>query len=741
MAQNKGAFRRVRERLNKVNHKHYLALILVVISTLFAIFKYQVSYERLIQSFVDLYHSIVYFFCNTFLDKDYPATVTEIQKIDLNRILPFDVDEFIRKCGLLWENLISVDNFKKYMLWVLFKATYVLSFASILIPVFAIIVSCIKKTYLTEGDIEDKNTDTKQLTFFKKEIEPRLITVYQWVCSFIDFLKENAVYLKALAIIWLLNLNIVSIVITVIAYYFFFMSSFEFGSLLKFVLKLLLDLLIMFTGLPLFAWLGLGYYIITRMLKSIAYSILQHHEMKNRGFINAQPLGTLGCATMGAGKTSLSTDMALSTSVMFKDKALDILIKNDMKFPNFPWLRFEDDLKRCYANHVRRQEELRDTGSTLIDKTQTIYNLASSKYWVIHQMQKFLENPCPENLWGYDFLKYKTEYDDDLKITDLFETLITYSKAYLIYICQCSYIFGNFPIREDMFCDDGYLPLWCTDFFHRSPTQSEASSRFSKILDFDMLRLGKKMVEENKNTNAFEFGVVVITEIGKERGNAKENREMRKKDEEANANNDGFEDSVKMIRHRATVDFYPFVRIISDEQRAESLGANTRDTFSVIQIVNKSELKVLYKGLFFDGFVHDILYPKFEAFYLQMRNLRGDNTLLVYLLKNVFSFTENRYTKLENRFGYYTLDFETTTGRLDNKPTETKYYLSRKKTYSNRFATDCYSDFFEKMAMHSGIGVMDFISYRDTQQEKDEMELGNSYFFIRMDLYTQFADV
>ena len=43
-------------------------------------------------------------------------------------------------------------------------------------------------------------------------------------------------------------------------------------------------------------------------------------------------------------------------------------------------------------------------------------------------------------------------------------------------------------------------------------------------------------------------------------------------------------------------------------------------------------------------------------------------------------------------------------------------------------------DFFEKMAMHSGIGVMDFISYRDTQQEKDEMELGNSYFFIRMDL-------
>ena len=463
--------------------------------------------------------------------------------------------------------------------------------------------------------------------------------------------------------------------------------------------------------------------------------------MKNRGFINAQPLGTLGCATMGAGKTSLSVDMALSTSAMFKDKALEILIKTDMKFPNFPWLRFEDDLKNSYNNHIVRQAELKENGKSDIPIDSTIYNLASSKYWVISKAQEFFENPCSDNLWGYDYEKYKLEFDDDLKITELFEALITYSKAYLIYITQSSLIFGNLSIREDMYCDNGYLPLWNTDFFHRSPADSECTSRFAKIIDFDMLRLGKKMCEENQNSGAFEFGVVVLTEIGKERGNAKENREMKKKDEEANPNNDGFEDTVKMIRHRATVDFFPFVRIISDEQRAESLGANTRDTFSVIQIVDKSELKVLYKGLFFDGFIHDILYPKFEEFYLQMRNLRCDSTLLVYLLKNFFSWTENRYTKLENRFGYYTLNFETTTGRLDNVPTETKYYLSRKKTFSNRFATDCYGDFFEKMSLYSGLGLEDFLSYQNVQQTDDEMQLQNSYFYIKMSYYTQFADI
>lgn len=742
MTKIKGIFRRVFNRLRGVNHKHYIALLLVVVSSALGVFRYSVSYERLVQSFIDLYRSCVYFFAKTFFKvEDKPVTVTQIQDIDLSKILPFDITGFKELCAGYFDRLFSADNFREYSMCVLLSCTLMFSIVPILIPVFMGIVSRIKAMYLCEGNIDDKNTDTPQLSFFKRFIEPVLYKATEWVKSFIAFLKEKNIYLKFLLVIWLLNLNIGSIIVTFLAFYFFIMSSYDVVTIPSFLLKLFLDIVIMFTGLPVVVWVGIVYVLILRSIKAVAYSILQHHEMKNRGFINAQPLGTLGCATMGAGKTSLSVDMALSASVMFKDKALEILIKSDMKFPNFPWLKFEDDLKQCYANHLQMQEDIKEKGLSLIDKTQCIYNLASSKYWVISKAQKFLENPCSDNLWGYNFERYRTEYDDDLKITDLFETLITYSKAYLIYITQCSLIFGNLSIREDMFCDDGYLPLWYTDFFHRSPADSMETSRFAKIIDFDMLRLGKKMCEDNQNSGAFEFGVVVLTEIGKERGNAKENREMKKKDEEANANNDGFEDTVKMIRHRATVDFFPFVRIISDEQRAESLGANTRDTFSVIQIVGKSELRVLYKGLFFDGFIHDILYPKFEAFYLKMRNLRGDNTLLVYLLKNIFAFTENRYTKLENRFGYYTLNFETTTGRLDNKPTETKYYLSRKKTYSDRFATDCYGDFFEKMALYSGIGIMDFLEYRDVQQSEDEMQLQNSYFYVKMSLYTQFADV
>lgn len=40
---------------------------------------------------------------------------------------------------------------------------------------------------------------------------------------------------------------------------------------------------------------------------------------------------------MGKGKTTTITDMAISKSVMFRDKAFELILENDMKFPYFPW--------------------------------------------------------------------------------------------------------------------------------------------------------------------------------------------------------------------------------------------------------------------------------------------------------------------------------------------------------------------------------------------------------------------
>lgn len=563
---------------------HYIVILLIISSVLLGAFKFNLSYERVGQNLYDMLSSLIYYINKVFFNiQDQTPEFISISEINLAKVVPFDIHKLQEKFEYFGVYLFSVNNLKNYSMLLLKIVLSALAIFSFLIPIFLLVKSKIKKAYLRRSEDDDRYAETDELKYFKAKIEPKIILVYYWFRSFLNFVFSRGYYVKILLVIWLFNLNVMSILACLVGIYFYFLASFDVGYLATTLIKFGADILIMFVSANVLFWLVLIYVCLTKMLKKVAYMILEHHEMRNRGFINAQPLGTLGCATMGAGKTSLSVDMALSTSVMFKDKALDILIKYDMKFPNFPWLQFEDELRQCYQNHIQRQEDLKKHGTSLIDVTKTIYNLASSKYWVISKFQEFLKNPCVSNLWGYDFEKYKMECDDDLKITDLFEALITYSKAYLIYIVQKSYIFGNLSIREDMFCDDGYLPFWTTDFFHRSPSESFENSRFAKIFDYDMFRLGKKMLENNQNSNAFEFGVVVLTEIGKERKNALENRENKKKDVKANQSNDLFNYSVKMIRHRATVDFFAFVRIISDEQRAESLGADARDTFSVIQ--------------------------------------------------------------------------------------------------------------------------------------------------------------
>ncbi|MBO5091514.1 MAG: hypothetical protein J6C61_03430 [Clostridia bacterium] len=730
------------QRVLDVDIKHYIAFLLIAVSSGLGVLFYNVSYERFIQNIIDLGRSCVFFFKKFFmLNESYTVDLFPADLTDISRVIPIDIDKLLDKLDRFTEIIFTLDNFRDYLVFILLAFIFIELLVCIGIPVYIIFCDLFESIYLSPSSPDDKFKESKMLIFFKSKIENKLICVYNSCKSFVLFMREKKLYLKALIVIWMFNFNLTSLVVLLLAVYIYFITCLAISSLADSILKGFVDFFIAFIRVPLITYFVAGYIHITSLLKDYAYDTLEHHELCNRGFINEQPLGTLICASMGAGKTTMAVDMGLSTSVMFKEKALEILIKHDMRFPNFPWLRFEDDLKQCYKNHIQRQEDIKERGLSLIPVTSTIYNLASSKYWVLSKYQEFIKEPCPDKLWGYDFVRYGRTYDDDLTISDLFDSLITYSKAYLIYITQCSLIFGNLPVREDWFCSNGYLPTYVTDFFHRSPGESAQTSRFAKIFDYDMFRLGKKMVENNRNSNAFEFGVVILTEIGKERKNSLENRENKRKDDKVNQNNDLFDYSIKMIRHRATVDFFPFVRIISDEQRPESLGANVRDTFSVIRILQKSKLKVLYRGLIFDSFVHGILWPRFKAFYKQIRDLRGDNTLFVYLLKNVFSALNNRFEKLENRFGYYELDIETSQGNLEGEKKISKYYLSTKKIYSDRFTTDAYSDFFEKMSLRSGVGIFDFVEYQDKRQTEDEMELQNSFFYIDMSTYTLFKNV
>ncbi|MBR4309424.1 MAG: hypothetical protein IKT79_00175, partial [Akkermansia sp.] len=141
--------------------------------------------------------------------------------------------------------------------------------------------------------------------------------------------------------------------------------------------------------------------------------------------------------------------------------------------------------------------------------------------------------------------------------------------------------------------DLGNFPIWDCDFFKRDSRLIDGFSRHSHILDYDMVRLGAQMIENNPNRYAFGWGVWVYTELDKDAKNTLEQQELKASDEECNQKNDLMHVMFKMSRHACMIRNRNFVRIIADMQRVENITANLRQVGQVALISEKEEPKVV----------------------------------------------------------------------------------------------------------------------------------------------------
>ena len=183
-----------------------------------------------------------------------------------------------------------------------------------------------------------------------------------------------------------------------------------------------------------------------------------------------------------------------------------------------------------------------------------------------------------------------------------------------------------------------------------------------------------------------------------------------------------------MRRQAATVDNYAFLKIISDEQRPESFGADARDMFDIISISEKSENGFAMPFFSLGELLYSAVFGRFISFYAQYRFVRGDNTLTMHLLKTVVSKIEHYYKGLHNLFGYNALRVRIENGTLDGSYSENKYFFCWKKIYSKRFSTDCMSAFWEERALRSPVGLNDLREYESAKATWEELKTQNSYF-------------
>ena len=685
-----------------------LSVLITAAFALLAVFVFSDSYLRFGEAVKDFGLSVGYYFCTLFgLEHNIVPSVTEYSSVmDWGILLPSDLEGFTSQSESFFALLIDGENFAAYWSKVGDVMLVLLKVVAISLPCLLILGILIWRLYKS-GNTKH-NRDTVPLRIFKKLskwiYQPLKITIV----SFVNFLRENRAVWILWVGIWVFNLNAASIVMGFLAYYFYFVLSFDVANLYVQVCKLFIDLQVIFRHFPWWCIAFICWLLFDYWRKSIALNRLRHFEARNCGFINELPIVSMACGSMGKKKTTLITDMVLSQEVMFRQKALEILQQNDMKFPYFPWIAFEDELRRCMEHG-------------------TVYNLASVKAWVALKRTRFIRHRNAQTqLYGYDYARYGTTFDDSLKICRLFEVLETYAQAYFIYVIQSSLIVANYSVRTDnLMADNGNFPMWLTDFF---PKRRRPQSRHAHILDFDVLRLGRKVLENNPKAGSFEFGVVGITEIGKERGNNLELREIKKGADDTNQKNDLFNSWLKMCRHSATVDNFPFIKVFTDEQRPESWGADARDLADIINIASCGDMRLALPFYTIEEMLSEWAFNCFLSLYYDFRFRRGDNTLLVHILKSVVAWLWRRNLRIFNRYGYSILKIEKERGTMDGKTENKKYYLMSAKIYAQRFSTDCFSDYFNDMARRSYTGLADYFEYATEKASVEELRMQNSYF-------------
>jgi len=703
-------FNKIKTKFRDNEIKYFIVLLLVALSVDFLFMRSWVCILRLCEAFKNLCLSFAYYFEFVF-DADWGIvpTATALPNVNIQDYIPFSIDEVVRKINAFPEAFFNFENFKYYVLLTVKNLNLALIWITMLGPCFMILFDVVFGEY-TRVHI-DRNVGRKAFSFYERARRIFKVCV-EHVKSFVSYLKEHKAFINTLIFLWLLNVNAIALVVEFVSWYLYFVVSFDVTSIGTQLAKFVYDLIIMLWTLPFPVWCIVGYVIFDICRTAAAYNKLEHNEAKNCGFVKSHPPVVMAVGTVGAGKTKSIVDQALSLEVCQHDSALELMDKNMLRFPEFDFQTFETSLRsQIVAGNIK--------------------NLWTARRYIKELRFEYGRHPAPEHIWGYDVRRYKKSYNNGLELVGIWKCLENYAQEYFIYSMKVSLILSNIAVRSDiLFIDEGYFEIMQVDFFKRDPAKMAEESKYSHIMDWDLFRIGCQMNKENQISGSFEFGVIVASEIGKERRNALELKKVKNVEGTATQHIDAFNDWLKTLRHEATVENVCFIIFLCDEQRPESWGADARDLASVLHILKTSELKLAMRFCFMPQLV-EWLVPKYMNWYHDVKKWGNENTYFVFILHSIIGVFFQAAERKKNTFGFYTQIYGTEPGDMidssNRSLVEHKYYLMPKKIYSRRYATDAFKDIFATKVSNAGTSLYDLPTYESDCATLEELKQQNSY--------------
>lgn len=692
----------------RFDHRHIIVWIFFIGVAAWSFFICKNSYIRLYESVIALGTSFVFalFFIYDWCPA--PRSVNEASIVTVEAFLPDNFSDMGYNLKLYFDTVFDRDNFVEYLSSSSESSTVILQLLLYGLLVFAVCFlyfKVIKKPTVNN----DTGKDTFMLRLFKKyelKIEKPVIAYIRGV---FDFFVSRKYYFIPSAIVFLLSTNIVSIVFSVLAYYFYVLGSLDLLSFAFQLYKLSIDLAVLLSSLPLVVWIVIILVILDLVSKSIGYNILQMFEGRNKLFLRERGSNVYINGAPGVGKTSTGADMLLSEAAIIREDSLKLMLDIKHAFPQFPF--------QVLIKYLDQKFEKSELNKKILIKR--FFKKLRAGYEKTKDANKYL--------FGYDTERYPITFDNGLIVESVFDAACDFAVAYLMY-SDSNVIISVIPVRDPaQRATYGNLLVWNHNYF-KMKAFDRADGNFSKILNWDMVRPGKKYNEKDHSFGVIEFGAGFFPEIDKERGNNLENLETKASEDECNVKNDLFERYLMMRRHAETLRYVNFGRDFFDSQRETGWGAKGNELADHINIIAESENRIALPGFLYRDMLYDWFVGFYNGFIFKKWIHRGDNTLRVYLLDKLILPYINYCERLKNVFGYKVKKLTVERGDGKGSLDEHKWYQMKKKVFCDVYPTDSFYSYFGAMSAQTKTAFRDLERYQGLYPELDELKLQRSNF-------------
>ena len=240
--------------IRKLNYRHYISMAITLSCIAFSVFRFSIMFFRLIESLRDFGLSIAFYFFEMInLEHTVTPSITKLSDLQEFNILPFFLPEnfelFKIKISIWFQTLLNSRTYVEYFGRTANNIYIFCQVALILIPFILVLYFLLKSNFKRQNN--DYNKDSRTLLVFKKVSSKTFHPIKNWVISYIDFINNHSYYLLLWLLIWAYNLNLFTIFLSVLAYFFYFSVSIDLLNLYIQVYKLLLDLVPAITFIPL----------------------------------------------------------------------------------------------------------------------------------------------------------------------------------------------------------------------------------------------------------------------------------------------------------------------------------------------------------------------------------------------------------------------------------------------------------------------------------------------------------